>query len=92
MSFLSHLPFSLVNKADTSQKMAQVQASGHSAFASDDGLPDTTAGHDGKGRDVNIDDNTSDDASSEHMQEGVKQAEALTMSWTKKSLGLAYAL
>jgi len=72
--------------------MAQVQASGHSAFASDEELPGTTTGHDAKSRDANVDDTTSDDASSEHMQEGVKQAEALTMSWTKKSLGLAYAL
>ena len=39
-----------------------------------------------------VDDKFSNAASDEHMQDGVKQAEALTMAWTKKSLGLAYAL
>lgn len=72
--------------------MAQVQASGQSAFAPHGGLPQLTPDDDPKTRDVDVDDSISDDASSTSKQEGVKQAEALTMSWTKKSLGLAYAL
>jgi len=39
-----------------------------------------------------IDNDNIDDATNSHMQEGVKQVEALTMSWTKTSLGVAYAL
>lgn len=50
------------------------------------------AHHDAKDPTENVKHRDSDDASEEPMQEGVKQAEALTMSWTKKSLGLAYAL
>lgn len=48
--------------------------------------------HGTKTRNADVNDKTSDDVSTENMQEGVKQAEALTMSWTKRSLGLAYAL
>jgi len=47
---------------------------------------------DGKTANTDVDDRSSNAASDEHMQDGVKQAEALTMAWTKKSLGLAYAL
>jgi hypothetical protein len=72
--------------------MAQVQMSGHSTFASNDGLHDQTADQDAKTRDADIQDKASNDMPREHMQDGVKQAEALTMSWTKKSLGLAYTL
>lgn len=72
--------------------MAQVQASRESAFAPHGGLPQLIPDNDTKARDVDVDDSVSDDSSSTNKQEGVKQAEALTMSWTKKSLGLAYAL
>lgn len=72
--------------------MSQVPASGQDHSASNAGLPNTAADHEAKTRDMDVDDNTSDDASTKYMQEGVKQAEALTMSWTRQSLGLAYAL
>jgi hypothetical protein len=73
-------------------EMAQVQASSSNAFASNDEVYNQTAEPDGKTFNADVDDKASDDASEEHMQDGVKQAEALTMAWTKKSLGLAYAL
>lgn len=38
-----------------------------------------------------IDDNDSD-ASSDHAQHGVKRMEAVTLVWTKKSLGFAYIM
>lgn len=38
-----------------------------------------------------IDDHGSD-ASSEHAQHGVKKIEAITLVWTKKSLGFAYIM
>lgn len=41
---------------------------------------------------ADVDDKSSNAAPDEHMQDGVKQAEALTQAWTKKSLGVAYAL
>lgn len=53
---------------------------------------DQTAHPDSKTAIADVDDKFSNAASDEHMQDGVKQAEALTMAWTKKSLGLAYAL
>ena len=72
--------------------MAQAQASGSSALASDEAMYDQTAHPDSKTAIADVDDKFSNAASYEHMQDGVKQAEALTMAWTKKSLGLAYAL
>lgn len=72
--------------------MAQAQASGSSALASDEAVYDQTAHPDSKTAIADVDDKFSNAASDEHMQDGVKQAEALTMAWTKKSLGLAYAL
>jgi len=72
--------------------MAQAQAS-----VSDDFIPIRELNNyqtcvDAKDLTENVKHRDSDDVSEETMQEGVKQAEALTMSWTKKSLGLAYAL
>ncbi|KAM0715195.1 hypothetical protein Q7P37_009660 [Cladosporium fusiforme] len=72
--------------------MPQGRTSTDGVFASEDRLPNTTAEHGATASDLYVDDQKTDDASTEHMQDGVKQAEALTMSWTKKSLGLAYAL
>jgi hypothetical protein len=72
--------------------MAQQVTFTSTAFASGDATHDQTAEFDGKTAHTDVDDNSSNAASDEHMQDGVKQAEALTMAWTKKSLGLAYAL
>ena len=72
--------------------MAQVQASASGAFASDEAMYDQTVHPDSKTAITDVDDKHSSAASDEHMQDGVKQAEALTQAWTKKSLGLAYAL
>lgn len=72
--------------------MAHEQASGSSAFASDSQMQNQIAEPDSKTAIADVDDKFSNVASDEHMQDGVKQAEALTMAWTKKSLGLAYAL
>lgn len=72
--------------------MAEVGLSGLSASTSSNKLPSQTAGYDAKLCDTDINDNTNGIPSQEHMQDGVKQAEALTKSWTKKSLGLAYVL
>ena len=72
--------------------MAQAQASGSSAFASNEQMHNQIAEPDSKTAVTDVDDKSSHAASDERMQDGVKQAEALTMAWTKKSLGLAYAL
>ncbi|GAB7360765.1 hypothetical protein MBLNU230_g0639t1 [Neophaeotheca triangularis] len=72
--------------------MAHQQASGSSALASNEEMHDRTTELDSKTANVQIDDTPRNVASDDHMQDGVKQAEALTMAWTKKSLGLAYAL
>jgi len=55
-------------------------------------MHDQTEEFNGKTANADVDDNSSNAASDEQMQDGVKQAEAITMAWTKKSLGLAYAL
>lgn len=72
--------------------MAQATTAGPSAFAPNDEMHNQTAEPDGKTFNADVHDKLSDSSSEEHMQDGVKDAEALTMSWTKKSLGLAYAL
>ena len=72
--------------------MAQHGTFDSTAFASSDAVHDQTAEFNGKTANADVDDHSSNAASDEHMQDGVKQAEALTMAWTKKSLGLAYAL
>ena len=51
-----------------------------------------TAEPDSKTAIADVDDKFSNATPDEHMQDGVKQAEALTQAWTKKSLGVAYAL
>jgi len=72
--------------------MAQERTFASSAVASNEAMHDQTAEPDRKTAVADVDDKFSNAASDEHMQDGVKQAEALTMAWTKKSLGLAYAL
>lgn len=72
--------------------MAQTQTSASGSYNLDNEMDNQPAHHDAKDPTENVKHRDSDDASEEPMQEGVKQAEALTMSWTKKSLGLAYAL
>jgi hypothetical protein len=72
--------------------MAQEQASGSSAFASNSQMHNQIAEPDSKTAVADVDDKLSNDAPEERMQDGVKQAEALTQAWTKKSLGFAYAL
>ena len=73
-------------------KMAQVQASGSSVVASQEAMHDQIAEPDRKTALSDVDDKFSNAGTDEHMQDGVKQAEALTQAWTKKSLGVAYAL
>lgn len=55
--------------------------------------PDTRDGYpvDAKDARETVIDGDSDEASN-HAQHGVKQMEAVTVVWTKKSLGLAYAM
>lgn len=72
--------------------MADMQTSGPSASALNDETHNQITHGDTKSRDPDVSDKNIDDASEEHMQDGVRQAEALTQSWTKKSLGVAYAL
>jgi hypothetical protein len=72
--------------------MAQQGTFTSTAFASGDAMHDQTEEFNGKTANADVDDNSSNAASDEQMQDGVKQAEAITMAWTKKSLGLAYAL
>lgn len=71
--------------------MAQVHASGSTDVPTNE-MHNQIAEPDGKTFNAEVNDKASDDASEEHMQDGVKTVEALTMSWTKKSLGLAYAM
>jgi len=72
--------------------MAQEGTFSSTAFATNEAMHDQSTQLDGKTANTDVDDRSSNAASDEHMQDGVKQAEALTMAWTKKSLGLAYAL
>ena len=72
--------------------MAQAQASGSSAFAPNEQMHNQIAEPDSKTATADVDDKFSNAGTDEHMQDGVKQAEALTQAWTKKSLGVAYAL
>ena len=72
--------------------MAHEQASGSSASALDGHMHNQIAEPDTKTAVADVDDKFSNAGTDEHMQDGVKQAEALTQAWTKKSLGVAYAL
>lgn len=58
---------------------------------------DSTQGQDerhmySKVSEEDIDDSASDGLLNEHAQDGVKQAEAVTLAWTQNSLAAAYIL
>lgn len=55
-------------------------------------IPDNSYPKDAKDARHTIDSTDSDDSPSDNVQAGVKQAEAITLTWTKKSLAIAYIL
>jgi len=72
--------------------MTQERASNLHSLTLVEEMPDQTAQHDVKSSTAISNDQSNIATPDEHMQDGVKQAEALTMAWTRKSLALAYAL
>lgn len=84
-----------VTELGLSAKMSTTQAtaSGPLAAGSEHERPSTNDGYPSDAKDprATVNDGSSDEVS-EHAQHGVKQMEAVTVVWTKKSLGLAYAM
>lgn len=77
-------------------KMSHDQTTSSGTLASDpeqqSPIGDNTYSKDAKDARHTIDDTESEDSPSDNVQAGVKQAEAITLTWTKKSLGIAYIL
>lgn len=77
-------------------KMSNIQGTSSGPLASDNEqqIPVESASRypsDAKDPKETVDDRSSADFPDENAQHGVKMVEAVTLSWTKKTLGMAYA-